>query len=94
MPSAAATIQNMLDFLYSPLPRQYCLYYYLIMVFAFVVFVVAFAGAFLGMINKANSKSVRGILTGIFGVLAISLPMFIGYFQARLMYSVCDAAMK
>lgn len=94
MPSAATTVQSMMDFLFSPLPKQYCFYYYLVMVFAFVVFTVAFAGAFMGMINKSNSKSMRSILTGIFGVLAISLPMFIGYFQARLMYSVCNAAIR
>ncbi len=86
--------KDIMDYLYSPLSRQYCLYYYILMVLAFIVFVFVFAGAFSRLIAKTGSSSFRGMLKGIVALMVISLPLFIGYFQTRMMYSMCDASLK
>lgn len=89
-----SSFKEVMDFLYSPLSRKWCLFYYILAVITFVLFVIAFAGAFSKLMTSGGSRSSRAVLTGIAAVLAVSLPLFLGYFQARLMYSVCDASLK
>jgi len=58
------------------------------------MFVFVFAGAFKRLMDKSGSSSMRTMLMGLAGVLAISLPVFIGYFQSRLFYSMCSSSLR
>ena len=89
-----SSFKEVMDFLYSPLSRKWCLYYYILAVISFVALVIVFAGAFSQLMTSGGSRSSRAVLTGITALLVVCLPLMLGYFQARLMYSVCDASLK
>lgn len=89
-----SSFNEVMDFLYSPLSRKWCLFYYILAVISFVMFVIVFAGAFSKLMTSGGSRGSRAILTGVAALLAVTLPVFLGYFQARLMYSLCDASLK
>lgn len=80
--------------LYSPLSGKYCDYFYYLAVIMFVMFVFVFVGAFQRLLSKSGPTSTRNMLIGIAGVAAVSLPVFLGYFQSRLFYSVCAASLR
>lgn len=86
--------KKFMDFVYSPLSGKYCDYFYYMAVIMFIVFVFVFAGAFKNLMNKSNTSSFRGLFMGLVGVLAISLPMFLAYFQSRLFYSMCSSSLR
>lgn len=85
---------NFMNSVTSPLPRKYCDYFYYLTIVAFIALVFIFAGAFKTLIVTSGSSSMGKILTGVVGLLVVCLPMFIGYFQTRLFYTMCKASVK
>jgi len=73
-------MQQVLDALFSPLDKKYCLYFFYVTVLAFVFFVIAVVG----VINKLMKKGKKDLTL----LLALVGP-FLVYFQARLFYSMC-----
>ena len=70
----------MLDTLFSPLSKEYCLYFYYLSVISFVfLFVALYHGIVLLIKGKTNFIQV------IIGLLA----PFLLYFNNRLLYSMC-----
>jgi hypothetical protein len=75
---------DMMEYLFSPLPKKYCDYFYFLSVFMYIIFlfsVFSFIGLFLS--RKSIPASVYGL--NIF----IVIYNFILYFVARLLYSMC-----
>jgi hypothetical protein len=90
----SSIFNDVMDALYSPLGKKWCMFYYILAVIMFISFTIVFIGAFSKLVSNTGSSSLRVFLTGVVGVLLIGMPLFLGYIQARIMYSVCDAALK
>ena len=73
----------MLDMLFSPLTREYCLYYYGFSVFFYVLFVFVSVFSLYSLITK---KFSFGLLLNLF---MSCFTYFLAYFVSRLSYSMC-----
>ena len=73
-------MQQILDALFSPLDKRYCLYFFYLTVLAFIAFALAVVGV-LGRLMKKGKKDLT--------LLLALLGPFLAYFQSRLFYSMC-----
>lgn len=73
------------DTLFSPLSREYCVYFYYTSVIAFLFFVAALVGG----LYQVFSGSLN-IFSLILGLLSPALL----YFSNRLLYSMCVSGIK
>ena len=74
---------NMMDMLFGPLTREFCLYYYGFSVFFYVLFVIVTLFAFYSLFSK---KFSFGLLLSLF---MGCFTYFLAYFVSRLSYSMC-----
>jgi hypothetical protein len=74
--------------LFSPLSKDYCLYFYYLSVFGFVLFVFSIIAFGLPIIQKKTGYSF------FLKSAMIALGYFIFYFQNRLLYSMCSGGTK
>ena len=74
---------SIIDDLFSPLSKKYCVWFYYLEVFCYILFIVAlFGGIIYGVQQK---KSVDYFVT----LFAACVSYFVMYFQNRLFYSMC-----
>lgn len=73
--------------LFSPLPQQYCLYFYYLSVIGYVLMILAIG---FGLFNYFSNKK----FVGIGQLFMIVAGYFIIYFQNRLLYSMCYPTLK
>ena len=73
------------QFLFSPYGREFCNYFYFLMIFAFIFMIVA-AGQSIFLIFKGKI----GIGAAIMNIIG----PFIMYFTNRLTYSICIGAIR
>jgi len=66
--------------LFSPLGREYCVYFYWLTILAFILFFLALADTL--------SRVLKGKARVLPGILALLAPFLI-YFNNRLLYSMC-----
>lgn len=69
--------------LFTPLPKDYCLYFYILSIIGFVLVVVYILRFAWNLYNK--KKGSEYIIKSIVKILVV----FILYFQNRLFYSMC-----
>jgi hypothetical protein len=69
--------------LFGPLPKKYCLYFYILAIIGFI----SFAVVILGTIVSGLSKRL-GLMHYISG-LSVALVYGLFYFQSRLLHSMC-----
>ena len=69
--------------LFSPLSKDYCLYFYLLSIFAFVLIILNVLMFGWNLYKKKMGSEY--VMKSIFGILGV----FIIYFQNRLLYSMC-----
>ena len=74
---------NMLDTLFGPLTREYCLYYYGFSIFFYVLFVFVTVFSLYSLFSK---KFSFGLLLSLF---MSCFTYFLAYFVSRLSYSMC-----
>lgn len=74
---------NMMDMLFGPLTREFCLYYYGFSVFFYVLFVFVTLFSFYSLFSK---KFSFGLLLSLF---MGCFTYFLAYFVSRLSYSMC-----
>jgi len=81
-------MDNIIDLLFGPLGKEYCIWFYFLSVFSFLSLILAIAPAiYWGM--KQN-KGVEYYGTLVLG----SFNLFVSYFVNRLLFSMCSGAMK
>ena len=68
--------------LFSPLSKDYCLYFYVLSIIAFVLLIVNVLMFVWNLYKRKNGSEIAKSIVGILGV-------FIIYFQNRLLYSMC-----
>ncbi len=76
-------MSSVMETLYGPLSREYCIYFYYLSVIGFILFAFIIVSAlFIGISTK------RGF-SFYYKMLMISLVYAVFYFQNRLLYSMC-----
>lgn len=79
-------MDNIQQTLFSPLGKQYCLYFYILSVIGLIfVAVVIFSAIIIGVSKR---KGLEFYLAALMG----SLGYAVFYFQNRLLYSMCIAS--
>ncbi len=77
-------MNNLMNYFFGPLSKEYCLYYYFLAVISGIIFTLT-ALSFVVVIVKSN-KIKAGMWLSMFNTL---LSIFIGYFVSRLLYTMC-----
>ena len=73
-----------LNYIYGPLSKKYCIWFYIFSVFGFVsMFLVLITTLFIGITKK---KDATFFLAGLW----MALLQFAIYFQNRLLYNMCN----
>ena len=78
---------NFVDTLFGPLSKQYCVYFYFLSIFGFIL------SAFFIVSSILVGLSKRKGLDYYMQVVGIALGYAIFYFQNRLLHSMCVGAM-
>ena len=73
-------MNTVVDQLFSPLSKDFCLYFYYLSVMAFVFLLVAVYNGLVRLLKKKTS-----ILDAVLGLIA----PFLLYFNNRLLYTMC-----
>lgn len=79
-------MNEIMDYLFGPIGREYCLYFYFLSVFAFVMFVITLLSiVMLAMKGKTKFSMLEGFL--------VTFQPFLLYFVNRIFYSMCVNAL-
>ena len=77
-----------MDYIYGPLSKNYCIYFYLLSVVGFVLLCFTILSAILVSFSKKKSPGFY------VQILMICIGYGIFYFQNRLLYSMCVGSAK
>ena len=83
-------MNKFLDTFFSPLGREWCLYYYILMIIAFLGFLMSAVTAVSSLLG-AKKFTITGFFKNTFLPVLTS---FVVYLLSRLAYSICDGALK
>jgi hypothetical protein len=76
-------MDNVMQSLFGPLPKKYCVYFYILAIIGFISFAVVILGTIVSGVSKR-----LGLMHYISG-LSIALVYGLFYFQSRLLHSMC-----
>ena len=80
-------MSDVMDYLYGPLSKDYCIYFYVLSILGFVLLILFLVPAiFMGIMKR---KGVDYYFT----ILGVSFGYAIFYFQNRLLHSMCTGMM-
>lgn len=79
---------NFMNTVYGPLDKIYCLWFYYLSIFGFVLFCFAFFIFLYMAVTKRRSSAFY------FQMFMVCLGYFVFYFQNRLLHSMCIGVMK
>jgi len=71
------------DFLFGPLSKNWCLYFYFLSILWYIVFLVSL----FGLIRYIFGKNVRRDV--VVGLVVYSLTVLIMYFEKRILHGMC-----
>lgn len=74
---------NLMDTLFGPLNREYCIYFYYLSVIGLILLTMVLASTL--MVGISKRKGIDFYLS----MLSIAVGYFIFYFQNRLLHSMC-----
>jgi hypothetical protein len=80
--------QDIMESIYGNLPKDYCLYFYVLSMFGFILMIFTFIVALIVGIMK--KKDFSFYFQALMGVLAYGL----FYFQNRLLHSMCMNSLR
>ena len=79
---------KIMDYIYGPLPKDYCVYFYFLSIFGFILTIFTLVvGLFIAISKK---KDVTFYIQVLMGALAYAL----FYFQNRLLNSMCVSSLQ
>lgn len=82
-------MDDLMSTFFSPLGKEWCLYYFIILVFVFLFLV---GSVITGIIALFNIKKLS-----FFTIYLITIPIItnlILYYQSRIIYSICVSSLK
>jgi hypothetical protein len=80
---------DLMNTLFSPLGKEWCLYYFFILVFVFIVSLIAVFSSLMEVINL-KKKTFSSIIVTLLPIVTYAIL----YFQSRLIYSICLGSLK
>ena len=81
-------MSGVMDNLFGPLGREYCIWFYFLSVLAFISLILFLIPAIW------RGFSTKKDIWYFLGVLAVTLSYGLIYFQNRILYSMCSGQMK
>ena len=72
-------MNKLMDNLFGPFPKEYCLYFYFLEIFAFIALIVTI----ITVVTSYKTFKNKGVL------FVLLLQPLILYFESRLLYSMC-----
>ena len=82
-------MSDLTDRFFSPLGKEWCIYYFAILVFVFIFFVLSIISAVIGLFN------LKKISFNEIYLLCVPIVMnLILYLQSRIIYSICVSSLK
>lgn len=72
-----------LDYLFGPLSKEYCIWFYFLEIWGFIMVILFLIVSIINGIKKRKSMEYY------FYVLVASLTYFVFYFQNRLLHTMC-----
>lgn len=76
-----------LDYLFGPINKKYCLYFYILSIVGFVYFAgFLISGVFIGLSKRKTFEYYVMLVSG-------ALVFFLFYFQNRLLYTMCSQSL-
>lgn len=81
-------MESWMEYIYGPLSSEFCIYFYFLSMFGFILFCfTAILGLYMG-ISKGKSFEFY------FKTVMLCLAYLVFYFQNRLLYSMCTGKMS
>jgi Mg2+ and Co2+ transporter CorA len=81
-------MDNIMDYIYGPLPKDYCVYFYFLSIFGFILMIFTFVtGLFIAISKKKD-------VTFYIQIIMASLAYGLFYFQNRLLNSMCVSSLQ
>jgi hypothetical protein len=82
-------MSDLTDRFFSPLGKEWCIYYFAILVFVFIFFVLSIISAVIGLFNLKK--------IGFNEIYLLCVPIVMNlilYLQSRIIYSICVSSLK
>lgn len=79
---------NLLNTLFGPMDKMYCMWFFYLSIFGFALFSIAFLIFLYMAVSKRRSSGFY------FQMFMVCLGYFVFYFQNRLLHSMCMGVMK
>lgn len=80
-----------LEGLFSPLSKEYCLWFYYLQIIGFIFLVIILLSSLFVIVGGDTKKKDKGKLFGGLFVMIMTYGIF--YFQNRLFYSICTKSL-
>jgi hypothetical protein len=80
-----------LEGLFSPLSKEYCLWFYYLQIIGFIFLVIILLTSLFIILGADTKKKEKGKLLG--GIFVMIMTYGIFYFQNRLFYSICTKSL-
>lgn len=77
-------LKSIHDLFFGVLGKEYCLWYYILMVLTFIALLISVLG-FVTKIATTKKITISKIALGVYGVIVFSSM----YFTQRMLYSIC-----
>ena len=82
-------MSDLTDRFFSPLGKEWCMYYFAILVFVFIFFILSIISAVIGLLNLKNFTFNEIYLLSVPVIMNLVL-----YLQSRIIYSICVSSLK
>ena len=70
-----------MDYLFGPIGKEYCMYFYFLSVFAYILFIMALVSVMM--------MAMKGKVKNMLNAFIVVFQPFLLYFVNRIFYSVC-----
>lgn len=81
-----------LEGIFSPLSKDYCLWFYYLQIIGFIFLVIILLTSLFIIVGADTKKKEKGKLLGGMFIMIMTYGIF--YFQNRLFYSVCTKSLE
>ena len=82
-------MSDLTDRFFGPLGKEWCMYYFAILVFVFIFFILSIISAVIGLLNLKKFTFNEIYLLSVQVIMNLVL-----YLQSRIIYSICVSSLK
>tara|TARA_Y100000992_G_scaffold284406_1_gene234514 strand:+ start:40 stop:279 length:240 start_codon:yes stop_codon:yes gene_type:complete len=74
-------MNEVMDYLFGPIGKEYCMYFYFLSVFAYILFIMALVSVMM--------MAMKGKVKNMLNAFIVVFQPFLLYFVNRMFYSMC-----